>query len=296
MLESIGPIWDGNEVWLLVAGGATFAAFPQWYATMFSGFYLALLLILVLLIVRVISFEWRGKAESPRWRAVWTWLNTIASVGAPLIWGIALSSLLEGVPLSSDHGFVGDFGDLFTWYTVFAGIAVVLLFALHGATFLTLRMTGDLRERSRTYGGAAGAGRRSPRRRIPRLDARRRERPQRQGRVPGRHRRRPRRRRRGRRGALHASPAGRAGLRGHGRDDRPRRDHALRLALSAGDGLGPELREQPDDPERRLGELHAEGDDGRRRQSCCRSSCSTRGGRTTCSACGSGTGRERCAG
>ena len=148
MFESIGPIWDGNEVWLLVAGGATFAAFPQWYATMFSGFYLALLLILVLLIARVVSFEWRGRAESPRWRGVWTWANTIASFGAPFIWGIALSSLLGGVPLSSDGTFVGDFGDLFTWYTVFAGIAVVLLFALHGATFLSLRMSGDLHRRA----------------------------------------------------------------------------------------------------------------------------------------------------
>ncbi len=148
MFESIGPIWDGNEVWLLVAGGATFAAFPVWYATMFSGFYLALLAILVLLIVRVVSFEWRGKAESPGWRALWTWLNTIASFGAPVIWGIALSSLLSGVPIGEDQSFVGDFGDLFTWYTVFAGITVTVLFALHGATFLGIRTSGDLRERA----------------------------------------------------------------------------------------------------------------------------------------------------
>ncbi len=148
MLHSIGPVWDGNEVWLLVAGGATFAAFPVWYATMFSGFYLALLAILVLLIVRVISFEWRGKAESARWRGIWTWLNTIASVGAPLLWGIALSSLLNGVPIGSDQGFAGEFGDLFSGYTVLAGIAVCLLFAAHGATYLTLRTLGDLRRRA----------------------------------------------------------------------------------------------------------------------------------------------------
>ena len=91
---AIGPVWDGNEVWLVVAGGATFAAFPAWYATMFSGFYLALLLILVLLIVRVVSFEWRDKRDSPRWRATWQWANTIGSVGAPFIWGVALANLI----------------------------------------------------------------------------------------------------------------------------------------------------------------------------------------------------------
>ena len=88
MFETIGPVWDGNEVWLVVAGAATFAAFPGWYGTMFSGLYLALLLVLVLLIVRVVSFEWREKRESPRWRATWMWANTIGSIGAPLIWGV----------------------------------------------------------------------------------------------------------------------------------------------------------------------------------------------------------------
>ena len=92
-LRTIGPVWDGNEVWLVVAGGATFAAFPAWYATMFSGFYLALLLILVCLIVRVVSFEWRAKSETPGWRATWTWANTIGSFGASLLWGIGLSCL-----------------------------------------------------------------------------------------------------------------------------------------------------------------------------------------------------------
>ncbi len=148
MLETIGPLWDGNEVWLVIAGGATFAAFPVWYATMFSGFYLALLLILAFLIVRVLSFEWRGKAESPRWRAGWAWLNTIGSIGAPFLWGIALASLLHGVPIASDQTYAGDVGDLFSVYSVLAGIAVCLLFALHGAVFLTLRTVGDLRRRA----------------------------------------------------------------------------------------------------------------------------------------------------
>ncbi len=148
MIQTIGPVWDGNEVWLVIAGAATFAAFPVWYGTMFSGFYVALLLLLLLLITRVVSFEWRGKAESPAWRGTWTWVNAIASVGIPLIWGIALSSLLHGVPISSSLEYTGTFWDLFTAYTVLAGIAFVLLFALHGAVYLALRTLGDLRARA----------------------------------------------------------------------------------------------------------------------------------------------------
>src|SRR5437867_7472486 len=103
LFDTIGPVWDGNEVWLVVAGAATFAAFPAWYATMFSGFYLALLLILVLLIVRVVSFEWREKSENPRWRAVWQWANTVGSAGAACVWGVAVADLIHGVPLSGKH-------------------------------------------------------------------------------------------------------------------------------------------------------------------------------------------------
>jgi cytochrome d ubiquinol oxidase subunit II len=150
MFDTVGPVWDGNEVWLVVAAGATFAAFPAWYATMFSGFYLVLLLILVLLIVRAISFEWWARGDGTRWRATWRWLNTVASVGAPLLWGIALANLLHGVPLSAKGDFAGNLGDLFSPYTVLAGLAVVLLCALHGATFLTLRTTGELCDRAAT--------------------------------------------------------------------------------------------------------------------------------------------------
>ena len=110
MFRSIGPVWDGNEVWLVVAGGAMFAAFPAWYATMFSGFYIALLLLLVFLIVRVLSFEWRERHEDSRWRGVWTWANTIGSLGAPLIWGVAFSNLLYGVPINSSGDFAGTSG------------------------------------------------------------------------------------------------------------------------------------------------------------------------------------------
>ena len=109
MLRTIGPVWDGNEVWLVVAGGATFAAFPAWYATMFSGFYIALLLVLFFLIIRVVSFEWRSKSESSGWRAFWTWCNTIGSAGAALVWGIGLSNLVYGVPIDSDGNYAGNF-------------------------------------------------------------------------------------------------------------------------------------------------------------------------------------------
>jgi cytochrome d ubiquinol oxidase subunit II len=149
LLRTIGPVWDGNEVWLITAGGATFAAFPAWYATMFSGFYVALLLVLFFLIIRVVSFEWRSKSEDPGWRTFWTWCNTVGSIGAPLIWGVGLSALLYGTPIDSDGDYAGSFWDLFSPYTVFAGVAVVVLFAFHGATFLTLRLVaGDLHDRA----------------------------------------------------------------------------------------------------------------------------------------------------
>src|SRR6476659_5907772 len=102
MFQSIGPVWDGNEVWLVVAGGKMFAAFPAWYATMFSGFYVALLLVLFFLIIRVVSFEWRSKSETPGWRALWTWANTVGSFGAALVWGVGLSALVYGTPIDSN--------------------------------------------------------------------------------------------------------------------------------------------------------------------------------------------------
>jgi cytochrome bd ubiquinol oxidase subunit II len=149
MFETIGPVWDGNEVWLVVAGAATFAAFPAWYGTMFSGFYLALLLILFFLMIRVVSFEWRGKGHGPGWRRVWLLANAVGSTGIAFVWGVGLSSLLHGVPLGSDGSYTGDLWDLFTWYSIAGGIAFVLVFVFHGASFLTLRTTGDLCERAK---------------------------------------------------------------------------------------------------------------------------------------------------
>jgi cytochrome d ubiquinol oxidase subunit II len=149
MFRSIGPVWDGNEVWLVVAGAATFAAFPSWYGTMFSGFYLALLLVLVLLIVRVVSFEWRDKSDSRRWRRVWMWANAGGSTGIALVWGVALADLIHGVPINSGGDYTGTFWDLFSAYSVLGGIAFVLLFTFHGSCYLAVRTSGDLCERSR---------------------------------------------------------------------------------------------------------------------------------------------------
>ena len=170
MLRTIGPVWDGNEVWLVVAGGATFAAFPAWYATMFSGFYLALLLILVFLIVRVVSFEWRAKSETPGLAGVWTWANTIGSFGAPLLWGIGLSSLaLRRADRLGRRLHRQPPGSLQPVHACSPGSRSWLLFAFHGATFLTLRTTGELREPRR--GGRATARDPGRRRSAPRTSS-----------------------------------------------------------------------------------------------------------------------------
>ena len=148
-INTIGPLWDGNEVWLIVAGAAMFAAFPGWYATMFSAFNLALVLLLAALIARGLSFEYRGKRDSLRWRRTWDVLLTVSSVLAPLIIGIALGGILEGLPINSAQNYTGSFWDLFQPYGIFTGVTLVLICALHGATFLSLKTTGDMYERSR---------------------------------------------------------------------------------------------------------------------------------------------------
>jgi cytochrome d ubiquinol oxidase subunit II len=149
VLHTIGPVWDGNEVWLVTAGAAMFAAFPGWYATLFSGFYLALVLLLAGLIVRGIAIEYRGRVDTARWRRNWTVLLTASSVTVPLVLGIALGGLLHGVPIGHDQEYTGTFADLFTGYGVFTGITLTVLCLLHGATFLSLKTSGDIRERAR---------------------------------------------------------------------------------------------------------------------------------------------------
>jgi len=148
VINTIGPLWDGNEVWLIVAVAAMFAAFPGWYATMFSGLYLALALLLGALIVRGVSFEYRGKSPSQRWRTNWSWLLTVGSLLAPFLIGIALGDLLYGLPIGANHEYTGGFWDLFTSYGVFTGITLVVICLLHGAVFIGLKTTGDVRFRA----------------------------------------------------------------------------------------------------------------------------------------------------
>jgi len=155
-INTVGPVWDGNEVWLLVAGGATFAAFPEWYATLFSGFYIPLLLILVALIVRGVAFEFRGKIDSDRWRRNWDIALFAGSVVPALLWGVAFANIVAGVPLDADHEFTGTLFTLLNPYALLGGLATLLLFALHGAGFLALKTRGDVRMRAR--GLAHGIG------------------------------------------------------------------------------------------------------------------------------------------
>ena len=145
-INTIGPLWDGNEVWLIVAAAAIFAAFPGWYATMFSGFYLALVVLLAALIVRGVSFEYRGKRHAARWTRTWDGLMVAGSVAAPLLIGLVLGDLLHGLPINSSQEYTGSFWDLFQPYGLFTGITFVLICLLSGATFLCLKTTDDLRE------------------------------------------------------------------------------------------------------------------------------------------------------
>jgi cytochrome bd ubiquinol oxidase subunit II len=147
-INTIGPLWDGNEVWLIVAAAAIFAAFPGWYATMFSGFYLAFVLVLVALIIRGVSFEYRGKRDAARWRRTWDGLMVAGSVAAPLLIGVGLGDLLAGVPVNSAQEFTGSLADLLQPYALLTGITLVLISVMHGATFLTLKTTGQMRERA----------------------------------------------------------------------------------------------------------------------------------------------------
>lgn len=156
MINTIGPFWDGNEVWLITAGGAMFAAFPNWYASLFSGFYMALFIMLIALIGRGVSFEFRSKLENPKWRQTWDWVIFFGSLLPPLLWGVALANLMRGVPIDANMNYVGSFWDLISIYSLVAGVAIVLLFLLHGALFLSLKTIGDLQQRARAFAQRIG--------------------------------------------------------------------------------------------------------------------------------------------
>jgi cytochrome d ubiquinol oxidase subunit II len=156
VINTIGPLWDGNEVWLIVAGAAIFAAFPGWYATMFAGFYLALVLLLAALIARGTSFEFRRKRDSAQWRRMWDGLLTGGSLLVPLLIGIALGDLLDGLPIDKAQNYTGSFWDLLQPYGIYTGITLVALCALHGAAFITLKTTGEVTARAARVGARSG--------------------------------------------------------------------------------------------------------------------------------------------
>jgi len=146
-LNAIGPVWDGNEVWLLTGGGALFAAFPVVYATVFSGFYLALMLLLVALIFRAVSMEFRGKVDSPRWKKVWDWAFGLGSLLPAVLFGVAFGNILHGIPINEQGMFTGSFLGLLSPYALLIGILSLSLFTMHGAIYLTLKTEGTLQER-----------------------------------------------------------------------------------------------------------------------------------------------------
>lgn len=150
-LNSIGPVWDGNEVWLVTAGGALFAAFPEVYATAFSGFYTAFMLLLTTLIFRAVAIEFRSKRPEPRWRAAWDGIFAAASGGAALLMGVAFGNVIAGVPLDADRNMTAGFVDLLHPYALGVGVTTVVLFALHGAIYLVLKTEGEMQARIRTW-------------------------------------------------------------------------------------------------------------------------------------------------
>lgn len=156
VVTTIGPVWDGNEVWLIVAGAATFAAFPEWYATLFSGFYLPLFAILVSLILRGVALEYRGKRDDLLWRGRMDTLITIGSLVPALLWGITFANLVRGVQLDASSEFVGSLGSLLNPFALLGGVTVTVLFVAHGAIFLALKTTGDLRERANRLASRSG--------------------------------------------------------------------------------------------------------------------------------------------
>jgi len=149
IINTIGPHWDGNEVWLLTAGGATFAAFPHWYATLFSGFYIALFLLVVGLIVRGVAFEFRSKDTNPHWRTFWDWCIFAGSAIPSLLLGVAFSNMVIGVPIDANKMFTGNFLTLLNPIGLIGGLSLVAVFLFHGINFLNLKLSGDLLERTK---------------------------------------------------------------------------------------------------------------------------------------------------
>lgn len=156
LINTIGPVWDLNETWVIVAGASLFAAFPEWYATLFSGFYLALLLILVALIARGVSFEYRHQRPEAEWKRRFDWMIIIGSAVPALLWGVAFANIVQGVPLDADHNYTGTLFDLLNPYALLGGLTTLLLFFTHGVVFAALKTDGEIRERARRLASRAG--------------------------------------------------------------------------------------------------------------------------------------------
>ena len=159
VLHTIGPVWDGNEVWLITAAGAMFAAFPMWYATLLSGFYLPMLAILLALIGRGVALEFRGKRDEPWWRARWDAVIAIGSLGPAFLWGLVFANIVRGVPLDAEHEYVGGLFDLLSPYALLGGLAFLAVFVTHGAYFVALKTDGPVRARANALAAPARAGR-----------------------------------------------------------------------------------------------------------------------------------------
>jgi cytochrome d ubiquinol oxidase subunit II len=156
MLNAIGPVWDGNEVWLISAGGVLFGAFPSVYATVFSGFYLALMLVLLVLMLRAVAFEFRSKQESPRWRSAWDIVFSLSSIAAAILFGVALGNILRGIPLDENFLYADSFLALLNPYALLIGVLSLAMFAYHGALYVVLKAPGELEQRARRWADSAG--------------------------------------------------------------------------------------------------------------------------------------------
>lgn len=152
IINAIGPVWDGNEVWMLTAGGALFASFPQVYATLFSGFYLALVLMLVALILRGVAFEYRSLRDDPVWRNRWDWAIFVGSLLPALLWGVAVGNLMRGFAIDADMNYWGGLIPLLNPFSILGGLVFVALFTMHGANFLALKVEPEIAARAKRLG------------------------------------------------------------------------------------------------------------------------------------------------
>jgi cytochrome d ubiquinol oxidase subunit II len=156
LINTIGPVWDLNETWVLVAGASLFASFPEWYASLFSGFYLALLLILAALIIRGVAFEYRSKGQSEKWKKTFDWMIVVGSALPALLWGVAFANIVNGVPLNKDHIYTGTLLTLLNPYGLLGGLMTLTVFFLHGLVFITLKTDGEIKDRARELAKKVG--------------------------------------------------------------------------------------------------------------------------------------------